>query len=177
MAISDGNAFALGELPADDMAGAFRRDHDHVHVGGRHDGLEVDGEAVGEEERLALCEVRRDVRVIHGGDLRIGHGDENHVRPLDRFGGIDDLEAFFLGYRAGLAAGVKADDDLDPAVLEVERVGVALGAEADNGAGLAFKRVEGRVFVGINLCCHNRIEKGVGWYGTRVKMGRGLWDC
>ncbi len=137
------DAFALGELAADDVAGAFRRDHDHVHVLGRHDGLEVDGEAVGEEQRLALFQVRRDVRVIYGGNAGIGHGDKDHVGALDGLGGIEDLEALFLRDRAGLAAGVKADDDFDAAVLEIERVGVALGAEADDGAGFAFERVRG----------------------------------
>ncbi len=125
---------------------------------GRHDGLEVDGEAVGEKEGFALGQMRGDVRFVNGGDPGIGDGDENDVRPLDGLGGIEDFEALFLGDRAGFAAGVKADDDLDPAVLEVERVGVALGAEADDGGGFAFEGFEGGVFVGIDFGWHK------GWW-------------
>ncbi len=36
-----------------------------------------------------------------------------------------------------LLFGIEADDDLDAGILEVQRVGVALRAEAEDGAGLA----------------------------------------
>ena len=42
----------------------------------------------------------------------------------------------------GLGVRAQADDDVDAGVLEVERVGVALGAVADDGDGLAVEEVE-----------------------------------
>ena len=54
-------------------------------------------------------------------------------------GGVHDFEAVFFRDLAGLALGVKADDDLDPAVLQVECVCVALRAEPNHGAGFAFQ--------------------------------------
>ena len=51
-------------------------------------------------------------------------------------------------------AGIEADDDLDAAFLEVQRVGVALGAEAEHGAGFAFENGEVGVFVGVDFCGH-----------------------
>ena len=52
------------------------------------------------------------------------------------------LEALLarLGDRGGVLA--QADDDVDAGVLEVERVGVALGAVADDGDGLAVEERE-----------------------------------
>jgi hypothetical protein len=141
-------------LAADDVAGALGGDHDDIDIGGRDHGLEVNGEAVGKEESLPPGQVRADIAVIDIGDLRIRHGDEDDIAALDGLGGIDDLEAFLLGHRAGFAARVEADDDLDAAILEIERMGVALGAEADDGAGLALEGIEGGVFVCVNLGCH-----------------------
>ena len=46
------------------VAGGFGRDHGHVHILRSLDLLEMDVEAVGEHQRLALGEVRRDVCLI-----------------------------------------------------------------------------------------------------------------
>ena len=75
---------------------------------------------------LPGCEVWRDVLLISRRLLGIWQGDKDHIRPADRFGGGDDLKSLFLRYRDGFAAFVKADDDAQTAVLEVQRVGVAL---------------------------------------------------
>ena len=95
------HAFAFGVLAADDVAGAFRRDHDDVHVLRRDDGLEMDREAVAEEERLALGEIRRDVLLVGGGLLGVGQGDQDDVGALHGLGGVEDLEALFLRRPAG----------------------------------------------------------------------------
>ena len=65
-------------------------------------------------------------------------------------------ETLFRGDRARRAARVQADDDVHAAVLEVERVGVALGAEADDRAGLGGEQFEVGVFVGVNFGGHRR---------------------
>ena len=57
-------------------------------------------------------QIRRDVFLISRGLLGVRQRNENDVGALDGFGGGDDFKAFFLGDGNGLAAFVKADDDL-----------------------------------------------------------------
>ena len=64
----------------------------------------------------------------------------------------DHFKALFLGDGNGLAAFVKADDDVEAAVLEVQRVGMALGAKAEHGERFIFQHAEIGVFVGIDFC-------------------------
>jgi hypothetical protein len=149
-----GNAFAFSVLTADDVAGAFRGDHDDVDVCWRHDGLVMDGEAVAEEEGLALGEVRLDVGLVNATDFGVGNGDEDDVAQLHGFGGVIDFEAFFFGDFAALAAGIQTDDDIGAAFLEVKGVCMALGAKADDGAGFAFQRGQAGVFFSVDFCGH-----------------------
>ena len=68
------------------MAGALRRDHDHVVALGRRDAAVVDVEAVREEERRAGLEVRRDL-VSNRARLRaVGDEERDELRALHRLG-------------------------------------------------------------------------------------------
>ena len=70
----------------------------------------------------------------------------------------DDLETLFLRDGNGLAAFVEADDDsLRPLSLEVQRVGVALRAEAEHGEGFVFQHAEIGVFVSVDFCRHKMV--------------------
>ena len=62
----------------------------------------------------------------------VGQRDHDDVGALDGFGGGDDFKSFFLRDGNGFAAFVKADDDCKAAVFEIERVGVALRARAED---------------------------------------------
>ena len=55
------HALAVDELAAHQVAGALRRDHADGDVGRRLDQVEVDVQAVAEEQRIAVFEVRLDV--------------------------------------------------------------------------------------------------------------------
>ncbi len=115
-------------------------------------GLEMDREAVAEEQRLALGEVRLDVLLVGGRLLGVGQRDEDHVaRGCTASAVSKTSKPFSSATVTRFAAGIEADDDLDAAVLEVERVGVALGAEAEDGAGFAFEDAEVGVFVGVDF--------------------------
>ena len=84
-------AEALLEEAAHDVAGALRRDHDHVVPRGRRDPPVVDVEAVREEERGAGGEVRRHVLLVHArlhlirqeqrDDLRVARRPRRRCRP------------------------------------------------------------------------------------------------
>ena len=108
-------------------------------------------ETVREHQCLALGQIRLDVLLVALGLLGIGQRDHDDVGAFDGFGGGDDFKAFFLRDGDGLAAFVKADEDLKAAVLEVERVGVALRAEAEDRQRFVFQHAEVGVFVGINF--------------------------
>jgi hypothetical protein len=112
---------------------ALRRNHDDVDFARRLDQPEMDAQPVGEEQRLARREVGRDVLRVHRWLPHVRQADHDDIRAAHGLGGGQDFEALFLRDRPRLAAGVQADDDVRPAVLEVQRVGVALRTEADDG--------------------------------------------
>ncbi len=116
----------------------LRGDHDDVDVVGWGDGVVVDSETVAEQERLAIGEIVADVGLIDLGRGGVRHCKKDDIGAFDRLRIADDFEALRLGGRPGRAAFVEADDDVLAAVLQVEGMGVALGAEADDGEGLAF---------------------------------------
>jgi len=174
------HSLALLVLAADGVAGALGGDHDDVDVLGRYDRLVKDGEAMAEEQGLAGLEVRGNVLLVDRGDDEVGDGHHDDVRLLHGFGRVKNLEAELLGDRAALALGVEADDDLDAALLEIEGMGVSLGAEADHGAGLPLEKLQVGIFVGVDFGGH-------GWVGVcfwvigdrgsvigKVGSGRGL---
>lgn len=121
-----GNAFAFEVLTTDQVAGAFRGDHDDVDVGRRGDGFEVDSKPVAEEQGFAGGQVRGDVCLINFRNDGVWHGDHDDVGLFDSFCGVEHFETAFCGDGAAFGLWVETDDDLEAAFLEVQRVGVAL---------------------------------------------------
>ena len=62
--------------------------------------------------------------------------------PGGGLGDGQDLQAGGAGLLGGRGALAQAYDDVHAGVLEVQRVGVALGAKADDGDGLAVEEGE-----------------------------------
>ena len=144
------HAAAFYVRAAHEVAGALRRDHRHVDVGRRVDQVEADVEAVREQQALARREVRRDLGVV--GVLLLGVGHEDHD-DVGLFAGVGDGEdaksrLFGLVHRRGLHA--KTNAYVVAAVVEVERVGVALGAVAENRDLLVLEDVA----IGVLLVVH-----------------------
>lgn len=121
-----GDAFSFQVLATNQVAGAFWGDHDDVDVGGRGDGFEVDSKTVAEEQGLAGGQVRSDVCLIDFRDDGVWHGDHDDVGFFHGFCGVEHFEAAFCGDGAAFGLWVEADDDLEAALFEVKRVGVAL---------------------------------------------------
>ena len=122
---------------AEQVARALGRDHPDVDDAGRVDPPEVDVEAVGEHQEVAGPQVRADLGVVDRLLGGVGDQDHDHVGGLDRVGDVHDPQAGVLGERAALGAGREPDDDVDPALVEVQGVGVALAAVADDRDRLA----------------------------------------
>ena len=147
-----------GHALAGDVQGAHRvpralgRRHEHVHVRRRHDLLVADVEAVREGDRLALGEVGGDVLLVHVGLTLVVDEDHDDVRRLRRFGHGHDGEAVLFRHGPGLAALAQADDHVAAGVAQVQRVGVALRAVADDGDLLAVELAQVAVLLIVHSC-------------------------
>ena len=68
------------------MAGALGGDHQHVHIFGGHDLLEVDVEAVCEHQGVAGLQIGGDVLLVYLGLHLIVDEDHHNVGPLGGVG-------------------------------------------------------------------------------------------
>ena len=134
-------AVPLRVQAADDVARAFRRDHDHVVAGRRRDAAVVDVEAVREEERGAWLEVGCDLLLVQRRLRAVGNEERDELSTLDRVGDGSDGQPRLLGRGHGRAALAQADHDVDARVGHVERMGVALAPVAEH-RDLAVEQVE-----------------------------------
>ena len=125
-------AAALEEDLAHPVAGGLGGDQGDVDVGRRLDGLEADVEPVGEHQHLAGAQVRRDLLGVYPGLRGVGGQDHDDVGPGRRVAARNDGQALGLGLRLRPAAGVQRHPHLDPAVLQVQRMRVALRAVAED---------------------------------------------
>ena len=65
-----------------------------------------------------------------------------------------DFQTLLLGVLDRLGGRAQADNDVDAGIAQVQRMGVALGAVADDGDLLAFEDGEIAVVLIPNLCSH-----------------------
>ena len=141
------DAGALEVLAADQVARALGRDQRHVDVRRRHDLAVVDREPVAEHQQLpgAIPSLTPDSQTCAVELV----GDEHHhdVALAGGVGGLDHAQPVLLGLGDAAELGPQPDDDDDAGVLEVQRVGVALGAVADDRDGLAVEQCEVSVVV------------------------------
>ena len=168
-----GNALALHILAAHGVAGTLGGDHENIHIFGRNDLAKVDGKAVSESQGLALGQMGLDVLLVHIGLLLIVDQDHDDVRSLGRVGGGHNLQAGGLGLGPAFGAVVQADDDVDAALMQVEGVGVPLGAVADDRHGLVLQYAEIAVVLVIDFC-HCRIPPVPDWRQNLWNTGPGI---
>jgi hypothetical protein len=145
------------------MAWAFGGHHHHVDILGGHDCLEMDIKSVRGAKRLSGLEVRGDALGIDAGLHFVGKGGDDQICGFDGVFDTDGIESVLdrqLAVGRVLAVG---DDHLYAAVAEIEAVGMALGSEAENGDGFAFKGVER----GVLLVNHLQGR----WHGNPLKIG------
>ena len=109
---------------------------------------------MGKGQGLALGEVGLDGLLVELGLLLVVDEDHDDIGGLGGGGGGHDGEALALGPGPALAALIEAHDDLHAAVLQVQRVGVALGAVADDGHRLVCQLLEIAVLL-IENSCHD----------------------
>src|SRR5205807_10344969 len=88
-----------------------------------------------------------DLGLPHLPMLLVREQDHHEVAAAGGVDDRDDLEALLARLGDRLRVLAQADDDVDAGVFEVERVGVALRAVADDGDGLAVEEPEVSVVV------------------------------
>ncbi len=143
-----GHARAFLEYLAHTVAGGLGRDHRHINMGGRHNLAEANVEAVGEHDRVARLEVGLDFVMIDLPLDGVGQQDHDHVGLGSRVGHAEDAQAIRFGLGLAPGAFMQAHAHVGAGVAQVERVGVALAAVADDGNLLAVEqRQVGLVFV------------------------------
>ena len=153
------HAFTFGVEAADHVARALGSDHNAVDVLVQLDQAEVNGETVAEEKGFTLGEMGEDGARVDVSLFHVGQADHDNIGAANGFAGLDDLEAMGLsdGFRFG--SSVKANDDLAAAVLQIERMGVALRTIAEDGERFILKHAEIGVFVGVDFSGHD--ERGM----------------
>ena len=142
---------------AQHVARPLGRHQEHIHVGGRLDAPKVDVEAVPEGEGLARRQVRGDALLVHLGLRFVGDQQHDHVRFPGRVLDARHAQARLLGLGTAGAALAEANHHVQPAVAQVLRVRVRLGAVADDGDQLVLDGREAHVAVVVHLCGHWRI--------------------
>ena len=107
----------------------------------------MDVESVRRADRLAGFEMRGDALGVDARLHFIGQRHDDQVGRLDRhLRRCMGVEAMLNGQLAVGAVLAVGDDDLDAAVAEVQAVGVALRAEAEDRDGFADKPSSGASF-------------------------------
>ena len=158
------NATSLDILAANDMSWAFGGDKDDVDIFGWLNGLIVNGEAVAEEEALTFAKIGGDVLLVDGGNFQVGYSNENDIGAANGFSSGQDFKAVFFGDGDRFAAFVETDGDFDAAIFEVKGVGVALGAEANDGGFSAKKGGKAGVTVVVDSGGHMVISCSGWWF-------------
>ena len=165
-----GDAAALQVFAAHGVAGALGGDHEHVEIGAGLDQLEVDVEAMGEDQGGALLQVGGQIGVVQLGLQLVGGEDHHHVAPLGGLGRGQDLEALGLGLLGGGRAGAQRDGHvLDAGIAQVQRMGVTLAAIADHDDLLALDQIDVGIPIVIDAHLSSFREAGG---GPAQKSGR-----
>jgi hypothetical protein len=105
---------------------------------------------VPEEQRVPRSDPVADLGLVHVVMQLVGHEHHHDVAARGRVGDIEHLEASRARRLGRGRLRAETDHDVDARVLEVQGVGVALGAEPDDRDGLAVEEGEVRVVVVIH---------------------------
>ena len=125
------------------VTGALGGHHDDVNAGLGFDQAEVDVQAMCERNGCTVTNVVVDVFLIGIRLQFVGHGEHDQVRPSGCCCDVHDLQAFAFGLFGRGRTGAQGDHKvLRAAVAQVQRVGVALAAIAQNGDLFVFDQVD-----------------------------------
>ena len=81
------------------------------------------------------------------GDMLVGQQDHDEVGVFHRIGQLLDFQAGLFRLVPGRAALAQANRDLDPGILEIQRMGMALRTVAEDGDFFALDQTQVGVLV------------------------------
>ena len=162
-----GDADALHEQLAHPVAGGFGRHHHHIHIVGQHDFAVMDAEAVRHHKGAARLEVGGNLLAVDAALDMVGNDHHHHIGLLRHGGHIGHPQPGGLGLGDAGTARIQPHDHILPVVFQVQGVGVALAAVADDADGLAGQVSQVGVLVVIDIH-HLRFILSVrlGWPGV-----------
>ena len=146
------HAAAFGESTADQMTRALGSHHEDIHIFGGNDLLEVNIEAMSEGESAAGLEVRGNLVLVDICLLLIRNQDHGDVSLLHSLSHRQYLQAMLLSFSFGLGTLIEADNYIHAAFLQVQGMGMALAAVADNGNGLAVHDFPVDILIIVSFC-------------------------
>ncbi len=123
-----GYAVAFGECAPNKMSRAFRGNHDDIDGIGRNNLFVVDIEPVGKGKCVARLHVGSNFRIIDGFLVLVGEQDHDDICPFDGICNGVDLQAGCTGFLAGSAVGTQTHSNIQSALFQVQRMGMALAA-------------------------------------------------
>ncbi len=126
------------------------RDHHHVNIIRRLNGLEVNAESVRHTENFPGVQVGLDRRLVKFSLRLIGRKNVNPVRALRRLVGRDHDHSVGLRLLRRGPVRVQSNDDFVSTIAQVLRLGVSLAPVAQDCDGLALQGVGVGVFLVIN---------------------------
>ena len=173
-----GHAFAIDVGGAHSMARPLGGGHKHIHPGRGDDLLVTDVEAVGKGQGLSLSHIGSDVLLV---DVRLHLVVDKHhddVRPLGCLGDRLDSQARRLCFCPALGALPQTHAYIAARVLQVESMGMALGAVADDGDLPPIQVAQVAVLLIVHLC-HDKhsLQK----YSIKIRnkpyLSHSYWKC
>ena len=149
------HAAALLVLAAHEVAWTFRCDQHDIEILARLDLLEVDVEAVCEQDRRAFAD-GADHFLVQVFLRHVRGQKRDQRRAVDRVDGLGHLQSILLRFRPAGARPADADDDVETAVLQIECMCSALTAVAENGDASALEGLLVDVLLRVDLHVRSR---------------------
>ena len=110
-----------------------------------------------ESEGAAVFQVGSDFFCVDVSLFFVRNEDHRDVSIFDSFSNGLDFEAGCFSFFNRFAAFIQADDDVDAAVFEVQRMSVALAAITDDCDFFAFHYIPVYILI-IKYFCHDNIS-------------------
>src|SRR5690606_20704565 len=145
------HAAALLVLATNGVTGALRRDHDDVNRRLPLDETEMNVEAVRESNCSAVADVASDLVAVDVSLQLVRSSHHDQVSPGSGLGDGHDLKAIGLDLLCGCRTSAQCNCEvLRTGLFQVQRVGAALRAVADNSNLLALDQIEIGIAIIIN---------------------------
>ena len=131
----NGNTAAFGIGTTNQMAGAFRSNHEYVYISRRNDLAEVNVEAMSKCQSFASGQVGSNILFVGCSLLLIRNQHHDNVCFFSSVSSSHNSQASSFSLSPGFGAFIQAYNYVHAALLQVQGMSMTLGAIADDGYG------------------------------------------